>query len=483
MIPRVAGSGSSFGGAALYYLHDKQQPGDLTQEANEAFQKIGDYALHDKGNRLTSDRVGFIEILNMEADTPADAIAQMNASYERYREREAHKRGRKLEKPVYAYSLAWEPGETPTREQMMEAARSSLKALRLEGLQTLIVQHTDEPQPHIHVILNRLELDGSKARPIPFDQLRFSRWAEAWEREHGGIRCQQRADNNALRKQGVFVKDTKSLSRQEYEAREREQARAGKVPEQSARKRADRNPKQLPENIALWKQQEKEREALQRKSENRDWQVRGEARARNRKLWAGLYAEQRRVLKEMRHANEGGILERAVFVYRHKPLLRYAGKMTAKDLVGLCVSERKLTQRIDRAHEKERLELADYDRFLVDGAAKIVWREHQQNAQIMGQRHKLERDMLNARVANQFDDMERTLAEHSRQRPAAPQLTSQGSMDPGDINRLLDAPRDKAPNSDQKSWTFPGDESTQDFLKRMEEYKRRNRDRDFGLEQ
>src|SRR6185369_1199739 len=96
------------------------------------------------------------------------------------------------------------------------------------GLQTLIVQHTDEPHPHVHVIVNRIEPDGSRARNIAFDQLRFSRWAEQYERDHGVIRCEQRVENNALRSKGVPVKDTVSLSRSEYEAREKAQRDAEK---------------------------------------------------------------------------------------------------------------------------------------------------------------------------------------------------------------------------------------------------------------
>ncbi len=33
--------------------------------------------------------------------------------------------GRKLERPVYAYSLSWHPDERPTRAEQMEAARAT----------------------------------------------------------------------------------------------------------------------------------------------------------------------------------------------------------------------------------------------------------------------------------------------------------------------------------------------------------------------
>ncbi len=83
----------------------------------------------------------------------------------------------------------------------MGAARSSITALRLEGLQTLIVQHHRRAPPAYPCDRepHRAE-DGSRARNIAFDQLRFSRWAEQYERDHGGIRCEQRVRNNEFRR-------------------------------------------------------------------------------------------------------------------------------------------------------------------------------------------------------------------------------------------------------------------------------------------
>src|SRR5713101_7311188 len=63
---------------------------------------------------------------------------------------------RKLTKPVFAYSIAWHPGERPTKAEQLETARSSLEAQGLEEHQALILCHTDEPQAHVHVIVNRV---------------------------------------------------------------------------------------------------------------------------------------------------------------------------------------------------------------------------------------------------------------------------------------------------------------------------------------
>jgi hypothetical protein len=71
--------------------------------------------------------------------------------------------GRKLKNPVFAYSIAWHPGERPTKAEMMEAARASLKAQGLEEHQAILVCHDDEPQAHVHVIVNRVHPATGKA--------------------------------------------------------------------------------------------------------------------------------------------------------------------------------------------------------------------------------------------------------------------------------------------------------------------------------
>lgn len=386
VIPRVAGSGQSFRGAGQYYLNDK-----LSHEAANDFDDIGDYALHDKHNRSTAKRVGFTAILNMEALTPEEAIEQMTSSYERYREREANKRGRKLTKPVYAYSLSWAPGQTPDREEMLSAAHSSLKALRLENLQTLIVQHTDEPQPHIHVIVNRIERDGSRARNIPFDQLRFSKWAEEYELSHGGILCERRVANNEKRREGQFVKDTVSLTRAQYEARERQRQREpGLVAEQ----RRDAFKEHGAQINALWSRQAKERDKLLTATQGR---IKKEATLLDQRFaskWMQMYALQAKRIDELRYANKVGIFERACFLYRHRDLLKPTGRLRMRDIVRLCLSGKALKKRLDSAHQAERRDYGHWIRAQKQKAVNIAWTQHREESVAMVMRHNLERDGL-----------------------------------------------------------------------------------------
>lgn len=485
VIPRVARSGESFQGAGQYYLHDKldgqQRP---STDPKRDFNQVGDYALHDKDNRQTAYRVGFTAMLNMEAETPEQAIDQMTASYDRYREKEANKRGRKLTKPVYVYSLSWAPDQTPSKFEMLSAARSSLTALRLEGLQTLIVQHTDEPHPHIHVIVNRIELDGSRARNIAFDQLRFSRWAEQYERDHGGIRCEQRVENNALRAKGVMTRDTVSLSRTEYEARERMQREAEKAwRKEQAEFLKETHSRQTSD---LWMKQGQERVALETQTQARVARDRAGAKEKFKPQWRVLYQRQDVQNRIVARANKGGIFERACFVFSNREFLSKARPLRVRDMARLCLSSKALTQRVRRVHEGERAALAQWERKLSDGAALIVWREHLQDFQIMRQRHQMERDGL--RHVQQYQ------TEHRVQQPApprtapdmalptqAPELGPGEGMAPHEINKLIaDEPvlrntfRDAAASDTKKP--DPAD----DIIRRMEEFKRRNPGHDFG---
>ena len=496
VIPRVARSGQSFDGAGQYYLHDKLESQQrLSTDPKHDFNRVGNYALHDKDGRQTAHRVGFTAMLNMEAETPEQAIGQMTASYERYREREKNKRGRKLTKPVYVYSLSWAPDQTPTQDEMMSAAHSSLKALRLEGLQTLIVQHTDEPHPHIHVIVNRIEPDGSRARNVAFDQLRFSRWAEQYERDHGGIRCEQRVENNALRRKGVMVKDTVSLTRTEYEARERVQRAA----QEQWRKDQEAFQKQAhaSERSDLWQKQSRERAALEAKTEARIKQDRVAAKEKFKPQWRTLYQNQDRQTRVVAQANKGGIFERACFVFSNREFLAKGGKLRTLDVFKLCLSPKALTQRVRRVQQGERKALGQWEQKLSDGAVRISWQFHLVDLQIMRARHRQERANL--------DYVQKYEVEHAPHRqaqpepvkelapkpapakgrapepvPAAPTLQPGKDLAPQEVQSLLSDAPDVRKEFTQSANPTNTRESTEAFKARMEEFRRRHPNRDLG---
>lgn len=183
MVPHIAKPGRSFKGAGLYYLHDK--------------------------GALTSERVAFTHGENLHSQNAERALTEMAfvaLNADRLKEQAGvEKAGRKGEYPVYHYSLSWHPDQQPTREDMIEAGRSSLKALGLEGYQAMMIAHHDEPHAHLHLLVNRVHPDTGKMVNLDFDKMRLSRWAEAHEKEHGRIYCAQRVENNAQRAKGQYV--------------------------------------------------------------------------------------------------------------------------------------------------------------------------------------------------------------------------------------------------------------------------------------
>jgi hypothetical protein len=178
MVPRIGGQGSSFKGAAAYYLHDKEAD--------------------------TSERVAFTYSHNLSTDDPEMAwrwMAKTALDAERLKAASgADMRGAKSAKPVFTFSLSWHPDEEPDDAHMVETMERALENLGLRDHQALMVSHRDEPQPHIHAIVNLIHPETGKTAPLKFSKEKLSKFAQAYEEEHG-IYCEQRIHNNAKRAQ------------------------------------------------------------------------------------------------------------------------------------------------------------------------------------------------------------------------------------------------------------------------------------------
>ncbi|MEM6275369.1 MAG: relaxase/mobilization nuclease domain-containing protein [Pseudomonadota bacterium] len=199
MVPKLHAKGSSFKGAAAYVLHDK-------------------------GRASTSERVAWAETRNLATGDPdlgwrlmaATALDQARLKAEAG----VKNTGRKSDKHVLHLTLSWHPDETPGDEEMLRAAAGAIEALGAGDRQALIVAHNDEPQPHVHVLINRVSPIDGRHLPSSKEKLKLSAWAEAWERESGVILCEERVLNNALRAQGQYVRGAKDIARHVFEAQQ-----------------------------------------------------------------------------------------------------------------------------------------------------------------------------------------------------------------------------------------------------------------------
>lgn len=203
MIPCLHKKGRSFRGAAAYVLHDK-----------------------DAG---TTERVAFTHTVNLASDNPETAWRLMAATamdQPRLKQQAGIKNtGRKSSLSVLHLTLGWHPDEADglTPEAMVATAESALAALGAQEHQALIVAHSDEPHPHVHVLLNRVNPNDGRMLSSSREKLVLSRWAENYEREQGQIRCDNRVVNNAARDRGEYVRGMPAKARPLYEA---EQLRA-----------------------------------------------------------------------------------------------------------------------------------------------------------------------------------------------------------------------------------------------------------------
>lgn len=202
MIAEAHGGGASFGGAAAYCLGMDRATLDAERGSPE----------HVEVRPVEpSARVAWTDVRNLATTDVPRAARQMAATVQYAGELKrlagGSRAGRPLAKPVYHYTLSWARDERPDRAEMGRAVDGSLEALGMEDRQAFVVAHNDTRHPHAHVVVNRVSAEDGRAAGRGNDRLRLSRWAERWEREHGGLRCERRAEHNRRRAAGEWVVD------------------------------------------------------------------------------------------------------------------------------------------------------------------------------------------------------------------------------------------------------------------------------------
>jgi hypothetical protein len=114
------------------------------------------------------------------------------------------------EKDCVHIALGWRPAENPTREEMERSALSALKALGMENAKAIFASHTDEGYKHVHIVASKINPATGRAFDLRGDFLKLSKWAEVYEREHGGVVCVRREDANRLR-DAIIARDAHAV--------------------------------------------------------------------------------------------------------------------------------------------------------------------------------------------------------------------------------------------------------------------------------
>jgi hypothetical protein len=352
--------------------------------AGRSFKGVALYVLHDKERAKTSDRVAFIETVNLPTDDPSRAVAHMvdTATHaDQLKTANGMTAGRKLEKPVYHYTLAWHPTEAPTQAEQVEAARESMKALGLSDRQALIVAHTDTAHPHVHVIVNRVCPETGKAANISNDRLKLSQWAQDYEQRRGRVFCDAREANNAERDKGQWVKDD-SPTRQQWT-----EWKKGQSKELWDQYRVDKEQAQ-PARKAQY-------EALWRQKENRFSFRSDEIKALYKPIWRDVFKRQKASLRDF----DAGILPRIKFALSQKDRNALIGVMQA------LIDKADLRRAFVREQEVERKSIAARQRQTINDASREVTKAWKYDREQLKESHRQQDDTLHQTVKGQVNQL------------------------------------------------------------------------------
>jgi hypothetical protein len=177
MVPNISPNGRSFRGAGAYHLHDKPSAQDARPR--------------------TSVRLAFTATRNLANEDPRAALDEMwrtagDAAHLKAISGAA-RQGRKNETPVKTVSIAWAPGQIPTRAEMIKAGDGFLQAMGWHGHQAVYAAHNDTAHPHLHIILNRVHPETGRTLNDWQERTRAQQWALAYERGQGNLLCKGRA--------------------------------------------------------------------------------------------------------------------------------------------------------------------------------------------------------------------------------------------------------------------------------------------------
>lgn len=137
------GTGASFYECIRYCLEDKNN----LNEEQKVEKSLKDHLQH-------KDRAEVLEYNKCFGDL-GDLTSQFL---------DVAKLSRRVEKPVFHFSLRLAPGDMVSRNQLIEMGKECAKQFGVADNQYLIILHKDTNEPHIHIVANRVGFDGKVAK-------------------------------------------------------------------------------------------------------------------------------------------------------------------------------------------------------------------------------------------------------------------------------------------------------------------------------
>ncbi|MCE7030990.1 relaxase/mobilization nuclease domain-containing protein [Jiella avicenniae] len=187
----------------------------------QSFKGLSNYLLHDELQQ-TAERVGAAWTCNMGSNIqPEKAWLHMLWTYNSADALKAaagaRRGGAKNEKPVYHYSLNFNPADNPTADQMHRAVAQSMDRLGLGEHQALAVEHRDKDHAHVHVMVNLVHPEDGKTAALSYSHRKLSTWAAEFEDAEGLVVTAGRRENQKRREQGEKT-SCKRKTRNAYKA-------------------------------------------------------------------------------------------------------------------------------------------------------------------------------------------------------------------------------------------------------------------------
>lgn len=91
----------------------------------------------------------------------------------------------RVEKPVFHFSVSFDPNDPVTRDVMRHVADGVLRDLKLDQHQVLIVAHKDTPHRHMHFVVNRVHPEEGRAWRPSHTKRKIEASLRRLEVEHG----------------------------------------------------------------------------------------------------------------------------------------------------------------------------------------------------------------------------------------------------------------------------------------------------------
>ena len=284
------------------------------------------------------------------------------------------------------------------------------------------------------MIVNRVHPETGIAAKLSNDHLKLSAWAEEFERRQGQIRCEQRVENNALRRQGEFVKDRDSQHAAEFHRWRQERV-------------ATQHDRRAVESAALDARHERERDQLRIARDRLVAEQRERLKEANRPAWRDLYAIQRQERERLEAAQRSTWARLRHFVRSRGEEFREAGKGARGEMLkgafAALIGSKSQYVRLEEKQEADRALFSKYLRQRTEELTKKINEKHEQRLAELRERQGDDRHDLRMRQSRQSQ------AEAREIREGRDKEVYQKEKGPSLRERLAAAQREAAKNSER----------------------------------